>query len=240
MFTLIFPFYNQDAIRLPQSLELVGNSLETYHINQVLLCHNGQSMPASLLKLLALEKFTFIELLHTDKPGIGAGYKLGIRHATQPFVVLSASDLPFGFSDIQSFLALPDCNTNRLTIGSKAHKRSIITGRSQLRSIMSTVYYWMRVAILGNGTPHDSQGTLIIQRELALELVPFSICDNYSFSLEMASYSIEKGIPALEVPVIYSHSTRSSSISLATDIMRMMKDLFLIRRRISQVRSLVL
>lgn len=169
-----------------------------------------------------------MRLLHTDARGIGAGYRLGIEHASADVCVLSASDLPFGFTDIDAFMAL----TPRLAIGSKAHPGSVLTGWGAKRRAAGFAFYLLRRALLGRSTPHDSQGTIIIETVLAKQLLPSVAADDYFFSLEMVTLASENGIDPIEIPVTLESNTGNSSVHLLSDSWALAKKTWALRRRL--------
>lgn len=173
--------------------------------------------------------FTGVSLLHTDRKGIGAGYKLGIQSATCDYVILSASDLPFGWTDLDSFKKSP----SDFTIGSKAHPESKIEGITPVRKLMSFCFLQLRRGVLGRLTPKDSQGSLIIQTSLARELARKSQFDNYMCSLELATLQIKSGGRVHEVAVTLENNKGESSVSIRKDSVQMFKDLLKLRRSLN-------
>lgn len=222
MFSLILPFHS-DYDRLAASLKRLDAEGENYKIREVLLCHNGPPMSQeqrdSVQKLL----IPSARLLHTDRPGLGAGYKLGIQNAKQPYCVLSASDIPFGFSDIESFLK--SSQMPQMALGSKAHKDSQITGYGISRRIFSQSFWLLRALFLGFQTPRDSQGTILVQRELALQLLPFCHYDDYFFTVEFITLAQQQSVEVVELSVTLENHGESSSVSPLRDGWKMIRHL---------------
>ena len=167
LFSLVLPFY-RDLKTLCLTLQSLEQREGGCHFSEVLLCHNGPSLSAS--EKASLEPFLTdkCRLHHTEQAGLGAGYKLGIEKSSSPYVVLSASDLPFGTTDVESFLALEE--KPQLGIGSKAHPESRSHQRAISRKLASFGFYLARRVLLGKGTPKDSQGTILVETKLAKEL----------------------------------------------------------------------
>ena len=218
MFTLVVPFH-ADIDRLPRVLE-AADAARAHGIDEILFCHNGPN-PVPRLELPANAR-----LLHTDAKGIGAGYRLGIGEARQRFVVLSASDLPFGFSDVDEFVKRAGL---RVAIGSKAHPQTQMSGYSRLRRTATFVFWLVRRAILGRNTPKDSQGTIIIETALARELVGSVGADDYFFSLELLTRCIREGITPVELPVRYEGGEGASAVNLVRDTVAMVRKTWQLR-----------
>ncbi len=189
-------------------------------IHEILFCHNGPN-PIPKLELPPNAR-----LLHTDAKGIGAGYRLGIVEARQRFVVLSASDLPFGFTDIDAFVKQEGL---RLAIGSKAHPQTEMPGYSLLRRTATYVFWLVRRMILGRHTPKDSQGTIIIETGLAKQMVGRVLADDYFFSLELLTRCIRAGVAPVELPVRYEGGEGASAVHLVRDTIAMVKKTWQLR-----------
>lgn len=231
MFSLILPFH-RDAARLTATLEIVSTSRRS-EIGEVLLCHNGKALAPSEEAALRAQLTANVQLHHTDMPGIGAGYRLGIFRAQQPYVVLSASDLPFGFSDLDAYLELIRKGRNAaFAIGSKLHPQTVMTGYPWTRRAGTYAFYFLRRALLGRGTPRDSQGTLLLETALARALVNDVEANDYFFSLELVSLAIARGVQVIELPVTYSPGDTDSAVRMGRDGLEMARRTWALKRRL--------
>jgi hypothetical protein len=219
VWTLILPCH-RDHERLSSTLDQVESHRDAYSIRETLLCHNGPRLePETEKRLIDLACRKGARWLHTDAVGIGAGYRLGIGNAAEPYCLLSASDLPFGFSDLDSFRNYLGQNPEapRMSIGSKGHRRSLLEGHFPVRRTAGWVYYLLRVLVLGSQTPRDSQGTILVATQLARELIPRCRYNDYLFSLEFVSLAQRHGIDVVELPVRFRRSGGISSVSVIRD-----------------------
>ena len=114
-------------------------------------------------------------------------------------------------------------------IGSKAHPDSQ-AGRTARRNLLTTGFAMFRRLIL-NTHVGDSQGTILIQGDLARALVPRLCETGYLFSTELIHVVERGGIRPLEVPVRLSadHQAHPSRVS-PWDVVRM--GLGLVRLRV--------
>lgn len=222
MFTLVVPFH-ADVDRLGRVIA-AADEAERRGIGEILFCHNGPAFdPAVAAKLPPNGR-----LLHTDVKGIGAGYRIGILNARGSHVILSASDLPFGFSDLESYRA---AGCPRVAIGSKAHPRTELPGYSRLRRLMTTAFWIVRRILLGP-TPRDSQGTILVETELARRIVQGVEANDYFFALELLTLCAHSGAPAVEVPVRYEPVPGASSVRIVRDSIEMIRKTWRLRRRL--------
>jgi dolichyl-phosphate beta-glucosyltransferase len=233
VWSLVLPFHS-DFQRLHSTLLLLSREKEPYGIKEVLLCHNGPRLKPEIersLIELAVQNQTLY--FHTDRKGIGAGYRLGIQNAEQPYCLLSASDLPFGFSDLDSFYEhrCISQETPSLAIGSKAHRATSFEGLSPKRRVASWAFFVLRRLLLGRETPRDTQGTILIATGLARGLIPHCRYDDFFFSVEIITLAQRRGVSVVELPVRVGRWSGASSVSVVRDGWRMARRLVELSRR---------
>ncbi len=231
MFSLVVPFHS-DVGRLGETIRLIKCEASAWHVEETLLCHNGGPLSDAARRQIEELITPGMSLLHTDSRGIGAGYRLGIENARAQRVVLSASDLPFHFSDIESLLRVaPAGPMPRVAIGSKLHPQSDIGAYGIKRRAFSYAFFAYRRLLFGAGTPRDTQGTILIETELARQLLPRVTSDDFRFSLELVVQAIRAGVRPVEVPVKFvpNESDDVSSVSAVRDGWRMLRESWRLR-----------
>jgi hypothetical protein len=238
-YSLVLPFHS-DLTSIGATVTRAREEGGSRGVREVLLCHNGRRLEeGAQAKVDALAapadgERPSVRFLHTDDKGIGAGYKLGIREAKEEFVILSADDLPFGWSDLEAFerAGRPD-----FAIGSKAHRESKLVGVTALRRASSLTFLALRRLLLGWRTPGDSQGSFLVRTSVAKSLLPDLAYDHYLASLELASLHLQRGGRIVEVPIVVDHNPHQSSVSVARDGYRMTKELIELRARLRRLKS---
>ena len=223
MYSLIIPFHS-DIDRLASTRRLLKSRDPRLGIVEILFCHNGGSLDAVELYNFASTLESDESLVHTEPAGIGAGYRIGIKSAQQPWIILSASDLPFGFSDIEQFHRVissspPKAIVSHIALGSKLHRDSHVHGYGIVRRSMSWAFYFVRLLFWGIHTPKDSQGTVLISRELARELEPKVTADDFFFTPMLVAIAQHRGVTVEEVPIHYSPQDSPSSVGVLRDSM---------------------
>jgi hypothetical protein len=235
-YTLVLPFHS-DLTSIGTTVRRAREEGPAHGVREVLLAHNGKPLSAEAqakVDLLVAPREgdrPEVRFLDTTAKGIGAGYKLGIREAREDFVILSADDLPFGWSDVVAFerAGRPD-----FAIGSKAHPESQLAGVTKMRRVSSLTFLTLRRLLLGWGTPGDSQGSLIVRTSVAKRLLPELVYDHYLCSLELATLHLKRGGRVVEVPITVDHNPHASSVSVLGDGWRMTKELVELRRRMKR------
>lgn len=150
--------------------------------------------------------------------GLGLAYKAGIEMASGEFVLLSAIDLPFGFSDVDWLLSHNCFSANSsLTFFSKRHRLSVIS-RPLIRRISSLVLNTI-LKIMFDVNIKDTQGSVFLAREDALRLIKLCRSKSLFFTAQMAIYSKHIGIRCYEAPIAFQPCIvgRKTSFSLIKD-----------------------
>lgn len=175
-----------------------------------------------------------------QEPSAGLGFALdrGIRESAtidvgtseEPWLVLTASDLPFGFSDLDAFERRTRPDTP-IAVGSKAHPASDVPTAAS-RALMTAVYRVARRLLVGMRTG-DSQGTFLLRRDIALRLEPQIRSRDYFFTTELVFLAERAGIGIEELPVIQVPEVRfrRSTVRPLRDGTRMFRSLLALRHR---------
>jgi hypothetical protein len=208
--SIIIPFH-EDGDRLAVILEKIDAFQKTagQAFDEVILAHNGRGS-------LAFGRVPdFAKVLTTAKVGIGEGYRLGIEQAKSDWVLLSASDLPFEFSDLNG--AMESLEIAGIYIGSKLHRCSEIEGRGPIRFIASWGFYAVRRFLFGKNTPMDTQGTILVGTKDAKSILKKVKSRGFFFSTEFILTAQANGVRVTEVPVKALNSGKRSSVGIVRE-----------------------
>lgn len=229
-FSYIVPVHNSSE-HLESTVNAIAAFLVDYPDSEIVLIENGSSDNSFHMAHQLCLQVTSVHLRAstiTSAQGLGFAYRRGIETATGDLLILTASDLPFQFTDVEAFLALPQPRP-QLVIGSKAHPRSQVSV-SILRRVMSWGFRQMNRLFLGLNAA-DTQGTLLIDKDLAKRILPKLSSGDYLCSTEIVAWSNQLGYPPVEVPITYQGSA-SSTVSPVRDSLRMAFGVISLARRI--------
>ncbi|MBL0747203.1 glycosyltransferase [Nocardioides baculatus] len=142
-----------------------------------------------------------LRVLHSE-PGLGHALRTGVLASRGRRVLLTADDLPFGFTDLDAFDALPSDAV--VAVGSKAHPASRVD-RVWRRELQSRVFRWLRSALL-HSTVGDSQGTIWVDGPWARSFAAVSREGGLMWTVELVLAAEQQGIDVWEVPVTLEQS----------------------------------
>ncbi|MBX3019843.1 MAG: glycosyltransferase [Bdellovibrionaceae bacterium] len=238
-FAFVIPVYNEEP-RIAVLLEELLPFVRSRPGSLVVVSDNASSdgTVAQVRARMNPDNAHCLHLIEAPAKGQGVAYERGMAHiqslgvSADTWVVLSAADLPFYFSDALGVETWGEGYD--LVIGSKAHPRSRIA-RGPLRGILSRIFLWIRILLL-NMRSRDPQGCLFIRaRHLGLR----TRCEarNYFFATQLV-YEIEReGLKVLEVPVILRPDDRPSKVRVVRDSLEILRQTWAFSRRRGRIRS---
>jgi glycosyltransferase involved in cell wall biosynthesis len=235
MWTFIVPVHNE-AATLAATVARLDAARSRYDIGQVIAVENG-SRDASwtLLQELAAAN-PWLRGFTEPSAGIGYAYDRGIREALRVVgpaagvhLVLTACDLPFGFTDLDSALSLPTLPA--VVIGSKAHLVGAAAPGFQRRAA-SSAYRLARRWLVGMRT-RDSQGSFLLRADVASGLVDDIEARNFFYTTELCALLERRGVMPIEVAVTLEEERRSSTVRPLKHGTAMLRQLLRLRRRLA-------
>ena len=158
--SVVIPVHNSGPVLAP-AIQQWRQYLQKGH-TQIIIVENGSSdgsYQTAVENAVDTPHVSF-EVMQSPK-GMGNALRAGIAASNGRRVLLTADDLPFGFTDLEGAAALDD--EPLLIIGSKAHPQSR-AGRGFMRSLSTVGFKTARRLILGSRVG-DSQGTMNVDGE---------------------------------------------------------------------------
>jgi glycosyltransferase involved in cell wall biosynthesis len=197
--------------------------------SEIVLVENGSTDTSpQLCAELATGRREGVEVVAaTSATGLGHALRRGLELARGDLVVLTAADLPFGFTDLDAWLRLD--NPPAVVLGSKGHPQSHVHV-SASRRVLSGGFRVLRRLAVGIDAA-DTQGSILISGELGRRILPMLTCDDYLVETEIVAWAVRMGERPLEVPVVYERPT-ASTVSPISDSARMAIGLVRLRRRL--------
>jgi glycosyltransferase involved in cell wall biosynthesis len=162
---------------------------------EILVVENGST--DNTLKELQKIKSKNVNIISLNGKGHGLALKTSIVSAKGKHVLLTAIDLPFGFSDLEEMLKI--AKEYHVIFGSKAHPESI-TYSPRIRRVTSKLYR-MFLRLFFKIKVGDTQGTVFLKRALVLPLLKYCNSDNAFFSAQLAIFAQRQSLKITEVPV---------------------------------------
>lgn len=241
--TIVVPVHNEASLIEPTARRLRDCPfLDAFSRTNIIFVENGSSDDSHEVLTRMEGRQVWPEgrgwLIGASVPSAGIGYAyakgadLAIQRgmtSSEDWLLWTACDLPFGFSDMAGFLELRSRETDvSIVIGSKAHSDSVVP-RSLTRKLMSAAFYGLRGAFLGMSTG-DTQGTFFVRGDVLKPLVDSTQARDFFFTTEFCYHALKENRSIIEVPVCLEPELRPSTVRPLLDGWRMIQGLTRIAR----------
>jgi hypothetical protein len=225
---------HNDASRVESGVGRLVERLHPFPGSEVILVENGSSDSSLQVAREVAARLATDEVavrVDTVPQGLGNAFRRGLQMAGGDLVVMCGVDLPFGFTDLDQWLALD--GPPSLVLGSKSHPRSQLEV-SAGRQAMSLGFRAARRLILGLAAG-DTQGSILISGPLAHRVEPHLRCTDYLVTTEIVAWAVRLGARPLELPVIYPRAATRSTVKPLRDTERMLAGMVALRRRLRRI-----
>ena len=235
MFTYIVPVHNESAT-LPDTMRRLDEARARYPIDRIIAVENGSRDDTwRVLQQLATQ-YPAMRVFREPAAGIGHAYHRGIAEAlgalvppAVTYLVLTAADLPFGFTDLASMVALSP--HPYVAIGSKAKLvGSVMPDRR--RRVMSRIYQLARRALIGMQT-RDCQGSFVMHSDVARRVHGAIRARDFFYTTELCARLEHLGILPVEVEVELAREVRRSTVRPFKHGIAMFRQLVALRRELA-------
>jgi dolichyl-phosphate beta-glucosyltransferase len=242
--TYLIPVHNEEAT-LEASIERLVARMAVQPNAAIFLIENGSRDRSWEVceRLAGSAQGVVVAAFREPVAGLGHALHRGLVEAldgggplAERWVVMTAADLPFGFTDLDAALpAMARAGGPRLIVGSKAHPESARDGADWRRAVVSQTYRGLRRVLAGMQTA-DSQGSLLLRLDLGRELVGRIQSRDFFFSTEVVFLAERMGETVLEVPVVREPQRRATTVRFLRDATAMFGQLAALTRREGRIR----
>lgn len=215
--TVVIPVYNSGPVLAP-AIQQWRSYLQA-GLTEIIIVENGStddSYRTAVDNAVDTPHIRF-KVMQSAK-GMGNALRAGIAASSGRRILLTADDLPFGFTDLEGAAALPE--EPLLVIGSKAHPKSR-AGRGALRSLSTGGFKAARRLLLGSRVG-DSQGTMNVDGDWIRSMHEKFDDPGFLFSTQIVLAAEVQNQPIVEVPVTLSMEQGEKQTSVRPkDVLKM-------------------
>jgi glycosyltransferase involved in cell wall biosynthesis len=224
---VVIPAHNS-SLNIRQTITELSGYFQLRNLTgQVVIVENGSSDDTwDVVSSIVATEFPFELIKLQSERGLGNAIRKGLNSVSTELVLITADDLPFGFSDLDGYLELSE--TVDIAIGSKAHPLTAGT-RSLIREVMSSVFRLLRRLIVGVNLG-DTQGSILGKSDVICPLSSITNQPGYLMTTELLARATQMKSSIIELPVIYRNDLRKSNINVIEDSIKMLRGLFEVRR----------
>jgi len=226
---VVIPAHNS-ACNIASTIDKLSEYFQMQSLSgQVIIVENGSSDNTwTVMENIDASVLPFRLTRTRSSIGLGNAIREGLLLVDSEFVLITADDLPFGFSDLNEYMKLDPLAD--IAVGSKAHAQTK-GSRSILRKLMSSIFRILRRIIVEIDLG-DTQGSIIGKSSVICGISARTSQPGYLMSTEFLVLANNANNLIIELPVIFRSEMRKSNIKIFEDSFRMLKGLFEIRRSI--------
>jgi len=229
--SIVIPAYNEEQ-RLPSTLEAVFEYLgrSAWRNAEVLVVDDGSTDATPDVVRQFSRSHPGLRLL--ENPGNrGKGYAVrhGMLEAAGDWILFTDADLSAPIEELDKLSAACREQGARVAIGSRALDRSLIAVRQSWFRENAGKLFNLLVRLLAGLPFRDTQcGFKLFERQSAHEIFRRQRLERFGFDVEILFIARHLRIPAVEVPVRWSHAA-GTKVNMLRDSCTMFLDLLRIR-----------
>lgn len=233
-YTVVIPAYNEEE-RLQTPLVETLEYFRRKRVDaEVIVVDDGSRDGTARLVRNLTERYPELRLIQLpSNRGKGFAVRTGVVNSRGRYVLFADADGATPIGEVERLRDRLDHGAD-VAIGSRAVADEETEVEALLfRKIVGRVFHTL-VQALTIGSFEDTQcGFKLLGGDVARDLFGRLEMDGFSFDIELLSIALWRGYRVDEVPVNWTH-VPGSKVNLATDSLRMLRDLFIIRSRLAQ------
>ncbi|MFW5867009.1 MAG: dolichyl-phosphate beta-glucosyltransferase [Armatimonadota bacterium] len=229
--SVVIPAYNEEQ-RLGPTLELVIDYLDGRdYASELIVVDDGSSDATAELARGFIEGGPVPGRVLVNEQNRGKGYSVrrGMTDSKGRLALFSDADLstPIEYeADLRAAIA----EGADVAIGSRALRESdLVVPQPFMRQTAGKMFSVVQRGILGSGIRDTQCGFKMFTREAVEAIFPHQQLERWAFDAELIFIALRLGFEVVEVPVRWLNSP-DTKVSAFTDGMRMVADLWTIRR----------
>ncbi len=230
--SVVIPVYNEEKF-IAECIGRVGQfmALKNWRWELIISNDGSSDTTARIVKELVLKRHDDkIKLAgYDDNRGKGAAVREGVKAASGRVILVSDADLSAPIKEMDKLIKALE-EGYEVAIGSRAvHAKDCDVQQSFKRWFAGRIFNALVRTIVVCGFGDTQCGFKCFKKETAKNLFSAQRLEGFSFDVEILYLAQKKGLKIKEVPVMWREG-KDSRIRLVRDSIRMVRELFLIRK----------
>lgn len=234
--TIVIPVFNEGE-RIENTLESLKKGFNLHGLKLTNLIFVNDGSQDKTLKLIKKQKGHLEKKLktkvkiHSYSPNRGRGYAIreSVLIANSDYVLYLDADLSIPLTNLAKCILQVNQGVDLIFASKKMLGAKALIPRSLLRNIVGYGHSIVASLILGVIAFDFQGGFKMFSKKLITEVFPFLTIDRWGFDMEVIFLAKKLGYKTSEFPVVWRHKENGSKVKLIRDILRSLKDMFLIK-----------
>jgi dolichyl-phosphate beta-glucosyltransferase len=231
--SVVIPAYNEERV-IGATVERVCEYLGSGD-NELLVVDDGSRDCTADLVESQRPRYPQIRLLRMPgNSGKGGAIRAGVLASSGRYVLYTDADLVYPIEGAEPFIEALDRGAD-VAIGSRSHTRTLFALNPRhfsyiyQRYLVGRAYIWTVNRMLGLGVTDTQCGFKCFRGEVARDVFSRLRLTDFAFDVEAVFVARLLGYRVVELPVYFLYLGEQSSVELARDSLRMLRDLRTIR-----------
>lgn len=233
--SVVIPAYNEEKV-IGSTIARAASYLEATGENELIVVDDGSRDGTVQVVKEAMMDHPCVRLVEAGKNGgKGRAVKLGVLASRGEYVLYTDADLVYPIEGAEPFAAALEQDAD-VAIGCRSHEDTLFALNPRhfpyiyQRYLVGRIYIATVNRLLGLGVRDTQCGFKAFRGDAARDI--FSRTRSYDFAFDVEAIYVARrlGYRIAELPVFFLYLGEQSSVELIRDSVRMLRDLFTIRR----------
>src|SRR4051794_19314388 len=233
--SVVIPAYNEERV-IGDSIARVGAYLAQTPDPELIVVDDGsRDRTREIVRELA-KRYPFIRLVQNDRNrGKGYSIKHGVLESRGEYVLFTDADLVYPIEGVEPFIRALDAGAD-FAIPSRSHPGTLFALHPRhfsyiyQRYLVGRTYINVVNRVLSLGVTDTQAGFKCLRGEAARTIFARTTLYDFGFDVEAIFIARQLGYRIVELPVYFLYLGEQSSVQLVKDSVRMLVDLWRIRR----------
>ncbi|HEX9017102.1 MAG TPA: dolichyl-phosphate beta-glucosyltransferase [Chloroflexota bacterium] len=233
--SVVIPAYNEEKV-IGSTIERVATYLEASGENELIVVDDGSRDSTVQVVKGAMRSHPCVRLVEAGRNGgKGRAVKLGVLSSRGEYVLYTDADLVYPIEGAEPFTAAMRDGAD-VAIGCRSHRDTLFALNPRHFSYIYQRYLVGRIfiatvnALLGLGVQDTQCGFKAFRGDVARDVFSRARANDFAFDVEVIYIARRLGYRIAELPVYFLYLGEQSSVELIEDSLKMLRDLFRIRR----------
>ena len=233
--SVVIPAYNEEKV-IGSTITRVAAYLQATGENELIVVDDGSRDSTVQVVKDMMRDYPCVRLVEAEmNGGKGKAVKTGVLSSRGEYVLYTDADLVYPIEGAEPFLAALQQRAD-VAIGCRSHPDTLFALNPRhfsyiyQRYLVGRAYIRTVNALLGLGVQDTQCGFKAFRGEVARDVFSRTRAYDFAFDVEVLYVARLLGYRIAELPVYFLYLGEQSSVELIRDSLRMVRDLFTIRR----------
>jgi dolichyl-phosphate beta-glucosyltransferase len=233
--SVVIPAYNEAEV-IGDTIARVSAYLAANGSHELLVVDDGsRDATAAIVEAFAADHPNVRLVRNPGNHGKGYAIRNGVLHSRGEHVLFTDADLVYPIEGLTPFLAALDAGAD-VAIGSRSHVGTLFALHPRhfsyiyQRYLVGRAFIWTVNRLLHLGVSDTQCGFKMFRGAVARDVFARLQLEDFAFDVEVLYIARQRGYRVVELPVYFLYLGEQSSVELVADSLRMLRDLWRIRR----------